>query len=211
MAYDTARRRVVRFGGLVSAYEYDDIWEFAPVFPADYLPFGSGCEGSAGTPSLSPPAGALPWTGEVFALEVTNVPAGQPVWLLLGESNTEWGSAPLPYSLAWLGMPTCELSVSPDVSVPLIVQGGTATGLISVPNVASLLGESIYVPGARQRSRLQSGRTDDLGRRAADVRRQVAGTAYASRAASPDAGSLSASTIGGGSPPTTAPSGMRAK
>ena len=57
MAYDAARRRIVRFGGVEGAFIYNDHWEFAPVFPADYASFGAGCAGSAGTPSLSAESG----------------------------------------------------------------------------------------------------------------------------------------------------------
>lgn len=145
MAYDSKRRQVVRFGGIVSAYEYDDVWELAPTFPADYAPFGSGCQGSAGTPALSPRNGTLPWIGGVFGIEVTNVPANQPVWLMLGESNTQWGPAGLPFSLAGLSMPTCELSVSPDISVALVVGNGVASGLLGIPNVPAILGQSVYL------------------------------------------------------------------
>ena len=42
-------------------------------------------------------------------------------------------------------MPTCALNISPDVTVPLIVQNSTASGLILVPNVPAILGQSIYV------------------------------------------------------------------
>jgi len=93
--------------------------------------------------------------------------------LILGASNTTWGSVSLPYSFAWLGMPTCELHVSWDLSVPLIVQGSTAIGLLRVPAVASILGQSLYLQALVSDPGVQRGRPHDVERGAGDVRRHV--------------------------------------
>ncbi len=112
-----------------------------------FTTFGSGCAGSAGTPALAAAGGQGPWIGETFAVALSSLPpspANVPFGVI-GTSNTTWGPLPLPVSLAVLGMPTCDLLVTPDLIVPLVNAGGTATWAIAIPADPALVGGIIYL------------------------------------------------------------------
>jgi hypothetical protein len=70
LAYDTVRREIVLFGGYYQYYNsthFDDTWVYRTATPADFSAYGSGCAGSAGTPSLAAADYTLPWLGDSFA------------------------------------------------------------------------------------------------------------------------------------------------
>ncbi|MBK8098776.1 MAG: hypothetical protein IPK26_16810 [Planctomycetes bacterium] len=98
----------------------------------DFFPgFGTGCPGTGGvTPtqwwSYGPPS---PGNSE-FALRLENAAPGALAMLLIGFSNTTWGSYSLPLNLNVLGGDGCTLYTSPD-SVQMF--GVDANGKASYP------------------------------------------------------------------------------
>jgi hypothetical protein len=135
MAFDPVRNRVV-------LYSRSYTWEYGPVHPATVTPFGNGCPGSAGSPSLA--ATLLPWLGDTSIITITSVPANTLVLVLLGYSNTSWPPLALPFSLAAAGMPGCTLYASGQLIVPAIVNGTTASLPLAIPQGPELLGAPFY-------------------------------------------------------------------
>jgi hypothetical protein len=99
--------------------------------------FGSRCG-----PSLVPIR--VPSLGRPYQAEVRAANASPSAIVLLGASDTMWGSVPLPLPLVSLGGGTCTLYVSMDVLVPLPLQGGRGTLTVQVPNVVALLGSNVF-------------------------------------------------------------------
>ena len=146
MAFDSARRQAVMFGGN-GAGPLGDTWEYAPTSPADCLPFGMGCAGNGGTPSLAAEPWSLPWIAEIFAARVAGLGSGASI-LLLGDSKSLWGPFALPLALAPYGMPGCALQVNPVIAFGLANTGGSATWSLYIPDSASLVGQSLFAQGA---------------------------------------------------------------
>jgi hypothetical protein len=138
VVHDSRRGRVVAFDAEFLGGEY------GPVNPATHAAFGTGCAGSAGTPSLLPLGGSRPWTGERFSLELTNLPPGNSALVWLGTSRTVWGTLNLPLSLAPIGMPGCELRVRPDFALAVFNGNGSAILGLDVPADGSLVGAMFY-------------------------------------------------------------------
>ena len=55
---------------------------------------------------------------------------------------------PLPLDLTGIGMVGCSLLVSPDLTVPLLTQGGATTIGLQIPNDPTLATYSIYLQAA---------------------------------------------------------------
>jgi len=110
--------------------------------------FGSGCAGSAGeVPRIG--ASGSPAVGSVLPLHVSRALGGTPATLLLGVSDTMWGSTPLPLNLSVLGMPACELLVSADFVFPTVTAGtgsssGHSTLPLGIPPTPSLSGAIVF-------------------------------------------------------------------
>lgn len=84
----------------------------APNQPATSIAFGSGCPGTAGTPTLAAdPAAPLPWLGSPFGVRIGSLPANPTNVVFLVTSLTETP----PSSLAAIGMPGCDSYLTPDV------------------------------------------------------------------------------------------------
>jgi hypothetical protein len=143
LAYDTTREKLVLFGGASVAY-FSDTWEYGPVHAATHAPFGNGCPGSAGTPSLAIAGGARPWLGDTITLELTSVPQTTAALLLVGTSRAAWGPVPLPLDLSPLGMPGCALRVNGTGILAVAVGGGRGAVPLRIPDDASLLGSRFY-------------------------------------------------------------------
>ncbi len=140
IGFDAVARRVLVAGGGVpfpsstgSAYWQNDTWSFQTPLPADVVPFGSGCAGSAGTPALAAKPFALPWLGDTMRNVVQTVPAAS----LGAFFVSSFGSTP-PLSLAAFGMPGCELLVPVDVAEFRIANAGRAEWELAIPNAPSL-------------------------------------------------------------------------
>lgn len=138
LAYDSQRRRIVLFSG-INAGTKDDIWEYGPTTPASWTPFGSGCAGSLGTPTLVPAPGLLPWLSSTFELRVSPVPVGQAAIVGLG-SRVQWGAVPLPLPLGGYGMPGCTLFAGGDDLRFVVPLGATAALSLAIPNLPFALG-----------------------------------------------------------------------
>lgn len=107
-------------------------------------PFGGGCAGSAGTPTLG--SAPSPFLGSPWSTYVADVPLNAPLFVAIGLSNAAWGTAALPLDLTVLGMTGCDLLVSPDLLLFAPPQAATAVTVpIALPNDALLAGQTIYV------------------------------------------------------------------
>lgn len=142
MAYDPVRQRVVLFGGTshwdpsqaVTTIYLGDTWELQLPGGGSYTPFGSGCVGSHGTPTLAASFGQVPRVGQPFQAVVTGLPLTGPAFLFVGLSNANYGPTPLPLSLGVLGAPGCTLYCSGDdlAVIPNVL--GTGLWQWTVPN-----------------------------------------------------------------------------
>jgi hypothetical protein len=152
-AFDSTRRRMVMFGGDNGVMAFPDTWAYAPVTPALFEPFGTGCAGPAGVPVMgSDPAAwpdSLPWLGSTFAAQLSNLgtdPTHVPL-RMLGVSNTTWGGVPLPFDLGVVGMPGCTLYTDPmDIEV-LGNNGGVADWSLAIPATPALAGAEFFAQG----------------------------------------------------------------
>jgi hypothetical protein len=99
--------------------------------PGSFSPYGSGCQGTAGTPYLFAPQ--TPYAGHDLPVIVANLlPAALPV-IVLGISSTTWLGVPLPFDLAPLGAAGCTVLASADVLLPATNFNGTAYTTIALP------------------------------------------------------------------------------
>ena len=78
---------------------------------------------------------SLPRIGQTFTTRVSNLPWTGLALMLLGESNTTYGTAPLPVDLGFLNAPNCLLRTSIDDLQPLQNVLGTATWSFTIPPV----------------------------------------------------------------------------
>jgi hypothetical protein len=122
---------------------YTTAWQDAsPV--ATFEPYGVGCSGTLGVPSLAAAPGSRPQLGSTFTARASNLPFGIAL-LQIGLSNTSiGGSTPLPLDLGFLGMPTCSLLVDPQLSATMVGVGTAADWSWSLPASPGLFGISFY-------------------------------------------------------------------
>ncbi len=143
LAADVAPTRALLFGGSTGSSETHllDLNNFAP---AMYEPYGSGCNGSNGIPTL----GALncnpPFINETFTAQLTNIPSGAAAQLIFGLSNTKWGSINLPMDWSLFGFTGCSLNASLDFFLPMATNGTSATLAAPVPNDSNLVGVGFF-------------------------------------------------------------------
>jgi Galactose oxidase, central domain len=141
MSHDLIRGQTMFFSG--TNYKKETFVYFT-VSPAKFQTFGAGCRGSAGVPALSSNK-TMPWIGETFTLQVSNVPrATGSVIFLLGLSNTTWGRTRLPWNMASLYMGKCNLHVSPDLLIGAWSLGGVARFRYRIPPFPGLLGGRVF-------------------------------------------------------------------
>ena len=139
IAFDPRRNRTVGYGS--------DTWEYGPTTPAIFSSYGNGCTGSVGTPTLAAGNLSLPWVGDTLTLRLTGLPTAAPCTMLVGESNTVWGSVGLPFDLGFLGMPGCPLLTPPTLLVPVTASNGIATLGLPIPNIQRFVGGRFYCQG----------------------------------------------------------------
>lgn len=83
------------------------------------------------------------WSGGVFTLSASGLPASVPVSFNLGFENVEQGALRLPFDLGVIGMPGCHLAVIPVVAAHL---NATAAGTASLAlNVALPVGSTLML------------------------------------------------------------------
>ena len=147
MAFDRLRGMAALFGGSSSlgggaATTLGDTWTYGP----SYAPFGAGCAGSAGSPSLSSLAG--PRAGQTFVPTLTNLVPSMPIAILaLGFSDTVWQGAPLPLDMTMFGIPGCSLLVAADRIDVIAAQNGIAQQLLPIPADPAFVGVFFYQQG----------------------------------------------------------------
>jgi hypothetical protein len=136
MAFDPIRGVSVLYGGInANSSLLGDTWEFDLGPLASFTSYGTGCVGSRGVPAISAQGSSLPRIGSNFTANVQNLPWTGPAFLVLGLSNTQYGSTPLPIDLGFLGAPTCSLRTSIDDIQPLVNILGAATWNWTIPPV----------------------------------------------------------------------------
>src|SRR5262249_19609849 len=113
LAFDAARGRTVLFGSLSNT----DTWEYGPVTPGAWVPFGTGCAGSAGVPVLAAGSELRPYPGNDVRVEVAPVPANAAVLFSLGLSRTQWDGLSQAFALDNLGLRGYALLASGDATL----------------------------------------------------------------------------------------------
>lgn len=115
-----------------------------PIITATATAYGTGC----GTPLLGfvPDADGRPVIGRVGSATVASVPSAV-VLVMLGVSNTNYGGIPLPFPLAVIGMPGCDLLQSANVpGLPTAPLGATTRKFaVSIPPLNPLLGMTLHL------------------------------------------------------------------
>ena len=152
MAYDLARTTTVTWGGFdaIGAIT-NETWEYTGSATPTWVPFGTGCPGSVGTPALAPQAGSVPKQGTTFTLELTNLqPAGGIAYMIVGFDKNQWNGIPLPLNLASFGLTGCTGYVAPDTNFSMVLLniGGTATWSVAVPALPVFTGVKFFNQGA---------------------------------------------------------------
>jgi Galactose oxidase, central domain len=133
MVYRNATQEMIMWGGGNGA-GLRDTWAYTPgSTTVAYSFYGSGCPGSAGTPYLDLNPGVLPFSGQRFSVLVKRLPFFAPTFLMVGGSDQNHLGLPLPYSLASLGMPGCNLLTGPDEVYPCTNVFGTALWDVQIP------------------------------------------------------------------------------
>lgn len=108
-------------------------------------PFGSGCAGSNNqVPTLT--VDEEPIVGRTVTTRIGGAASASVGMIGYGFSNTGWGAAALPLSLAPLGAgPSCMALVSADVPVVIVTDGaGSAASSFVLPRGPGLLGLSYF-------------------------------------------------------------------
>jgi hypothetical protein len=144
IVFDVATGGVLQTVALGNLWNiYTTAWQDAsPV--ATFEPYGVGCSGTLGVPSLAAAPGSRPQLGSTFTARASNLPFGIAL-LQIGLSNTSiGGSTPLPLDLGFLGMPTCSLLVDPQLSATMVGVGTAADWSWSLPASPGLFGISFY-------------------------------------------------------------------
>jgi len=110
---------------------------------ASFQTYGTGCAGSLGVPSLAAAPGSLPTLGNVFILDIGNLP--QNLGLIgMGFSNTQSGPFQLPLDLTSFGLNGCALLADPAVTQLLIGISNVAQAGFLVPQSTSFLNLQVY-------------------------------------------------------------------
>ncbi|HZN38878.1 MAG TPA: hypothetical protein VFD82_08745 [Planctomycetota bacterium] len=117
-------------------------------YTATYTTFGTGCPGALGIPTLAAAPGSLPKLGTTLNVNLGNLPFGIGL-MITGLSNTLLGGAiPLPFPLAGLGYPGCNLLVDPLLIDTVIGPGTSGTWSFVVPPNPAFAGFTFYNQGA---------------------------------------------------------------
>lgn len=148
LAYDAARQRTVLFGGRTFGNVLGETWAYgAPGGPAaSIVPYGAGCAGPNGVPSLAAQAGSVPRLGSTLTMVVSGMPSGLldvPIgWI--GFDAATWGGLPLPLPLDALGFPGCQALLAPSQTYTLVNVAGVATWSIAIPFLPAFSGLQFY-------------------------------------------------------------------
>jgi len=87
----------------------------------------------------------VPEIGQSFALELSSAKPSAAALLLIGASDSQWGTITLPLNLGFLGAPKCDLLSSGEVIVGLTTSTvGTNQQTFNVPNTTGLVGVTFF-------------------------------------------------------------------
>jgi hypothetical protein len=155
MASDPKTQAPLLFGGSAGpAQTY--LLDLGSFVSGVYEPYGAGCAGTAGIPSLGALGCNPPFIKETFTIELTNVPASSTPILVFGLSNTRWGGATLPMDLSFMGFTGCSLLASLNFTLPMTVTGSVARVVAPLSNDNRLVGftffNQAFVPDASANS-----------------------------------------------------------
>ncbi|MBK8974785.1 MAG: hypothetical protein IPM29_02560 [Planctomycetes bacterium] len=140
MTFDPASGESLLFGG--QPYM---TWTYAADAVASTRLFGSGCAGTAGTPTLAAVPGSRPWLGDRYTVEATRLPPSGLAYFEVGFSNQSWFGLPLPFDLTPIGMTGCTVYTSGEVLIGASTGAGTATLALTIPNDAVFAGRSVFM------------------------------------------------------------------
>ena len=98
-------------------------------------------------PTLAAAPDSLPWIGEELAVELGNLSPVRVALAYVGASRGTWDGLSLPLDLGPIGMPDCQMLVSGDLLLPLLVMQGRATLRLRLPADPSLAGQNAFVQG----------------------------------------------------------------
>ena len=104
--------------------------------PAAFNTYGGGCPNSTGQiPTLNIATGTGPNSNTQFDIQVSGLPFIGPAFMWLGYSNNTYAGQPLPFNLALLGAPQCDVLMSPDqlFAIPNVL--GTSVWTLGIPNI----------------------------------------------------------------------------
>ncbi|HEX5053780.1 MAG TPA: vanadium-dependent haloperoxidase [Planctomycetota bacterium] len=124
------------------AFDYATmVWSGVPVPHATYETFGTGCTGSNGlSVTVSAVPSALPVIGSTMKVDVANLPAAVPLFVMLaGTTRLVPG-----FNLGYFGAPGCTSDVLPITSETLLATWGTGRWTLPIPLNTAWLGLSIY-------------------------------------------------------------------
>lgn len=137
-AYDTLRNQFYYIAGSGPGGAPNETYIYAGRSTALAGPYGRGCAGNAGTPSLV--ATSLPVLASTYTLDAGNLSGAVcPLFVLHGFSNSQSAFGPLPYNLAPIGFGGCSLETSADLALFTLGFGGTATSTIAIPSTPNFL------------------------------------------------------------------------
>ncbi|MEO6596175.1 MAG: hypothetical protein ABIP94_15615 [Planctomycetota bacterium] len=111
-----------------------------------YEPYGLGCAGTLGIPVLSALNGSRPVLSTTFQAQLAGLPlnVGLMAW---GFSDTLWGTVPLPFDLASIGMPGCPLQLDPVNLDLLLGASGSALWSAAIPSSSTFMGAEFFTQG----------------------------------------------------------------
>lgn len=150
VVYDSARERVLSFGGAgallptlsTSTFAYGEANDLAWIQSV-----GVGCPGPAGVPSLQ--ATSSPRFGSVLTMNLSNLPTG-PFHLgigFIGFDDTQWGTVPLPASLDPL-FPGCTAYLAAETTQWLGQSfSGSLPWNIPIPFLPAISGAPFFLQG----------------------------------------------------------------
>ncbi len=117
---------------------------------ASWFPFGTGCAGSAGLPTLTAVSGDRPISGQNFQTQLGNLHAS------VAHCIGVFGLKRADLNLALFGLPGCMLHTESIAIFPLTATQGVASWTLFVPQVPELLGLGfvqqaiVFEPGVNQ-------------------------------------------------------------
>lgn len=133
MAYHAPSQSIIMWGG-TNGSPMLDTWRYRPgTQSVGVSSYGAGCSGSVGQSVLGAAVGSLPFAGQQFVANVSNVPWFYPVFMILGFSDSSWSGVGLPVDLSTIGMPGCNLRLSVDAILPTTSLFGVAAWTIQLP------------------------------------------------------------------------------